>query len=377
MQDLEQDNKVSRAQREALDPVLDLKLPRVAEFSLIAAPIEPEPKQKPAAPAWAKALAADGNIEQQTPRLTADARNALAKLFEESPVFFGQRDQSLKNHTETQRALVKALKIPDGEAVVMLQEGNYHALGLKPQVTIKTQDATLVANVNGYFKFKAESNQMVAGTALDHFRENAQGLAERLKESPAELLLLQRGKPLSEGFSKRLSSRLQRSIAAKPFADTELSAAYDRRKDCVELTLERKSKEGDSVVALITIPFSEFEKRETPVAHVEVSRNLSALLLAKDASIIDQGLHSICPAGIPYNVLVPKPMSANSLPLYGCEWKGDTISRYDATTKKTEVIHKLKDDQTAVFRFDSALPGLRATIVDGKNQEVTSFSFKR
>lgn len=371
MQELEPRHGAARSPIQP-EAILELKLPQG-----VACSSAPEPRQAPPVPAWAKALAADGDIEKESPRLRADVRSALTKFLEESPAFSRLGDQSLKRQTETQQALLKALGIPEGELVAMVMEGDLHTLGLAPRVTIRTKDGTLVQSLNGFFAFKAEANQLGEGSGIDQFQQNAQTLAKLLKQSPVELLRLQREKPVSDEFSKLLNSKMRESINAKPFADTTLSIYYSKPDDAVRLTLEHRSKDGASVFADISLPFSEFENPGLPTAKVYLSELLKLRLSNKDALSIDHGTKSVCPRGEVYNVLVPTSMSANALPLYGCEWKGATIKRYDAQTQKSEVVHELKEGQTAVFNFDAKLPGLRATILDSKKQEVATFSFKR
>ena len=144
MQELDQRNGANRVERPKVEPILELKLPRVAECVLVGTPVEPEPRQKPAAPAWAKALTPDGEIEQTAPRLNADVRKAFSKFFEESPAYSGFVDQSLKHQAETQRALLKTLGVPEGELVAIVQDGAHNVLGRSPSVTIKTQGGRCV-----------------------------------------------------------------------------------------------------------------------------------------------------------------------------------------------------------------------------------------
>ena len=365
------------------NPMLDLKLPHPTELppvatSPVSAPLDPEPRTKAAAPAWAKALAADGDIEKEAPRLTAEARKIFDRFFSESPAYSNLPDQSLGNRTETQRTLLKSLGIPESEVVVLKQDGRHHVLGVGPKLTIVTEQGTLECNANGYFAFSSAPNKLTGGTAADQFAENAQIIAKLFKQSPNELLQVQRGKPVSEEFSKQLTATLKKSLNPKIFDNTSLSAYYDKEGDLVRVGIDKRYGDADTVFSQIDIPFSELEKPGAPAARIYSSRLLKSALADPEALGFEHGTKSVGERNSKnISLRIPHSMDLGSLSLYGVEFDGNSITRYDPKTKQASSIHTLTENQTAIFRFDRELPGIRATILDGKKQEGGTFTFKR
>lgn len=377
--ELDRRNEVSARPEPRLDAILELKLPRAAESVPIAAPADPEVRIKPSAPAWAQALAVDGKIESSDPKLKPEIKKAIAAYFEESPAYSNIPDQSLKNRAETQRTLLKALGVPEGEVVSVTQEGQRYAIAEPNWVRIQTERGLLQCARNGAVLFTALPLQRAELSGADQFLENARSIAELFKKSPAELRAVERGKPVSEEFAKQLSATLSKSLKSELFAQTSISVDYDKQVDAVKLTLTRKVGEHTSVwAAEVVMPCVQFENQGTSRAKTTTSGSLQRLLNAADALEIEPGLKSVAqPNSKNIALLIPKSMELSSLSAYGCEVDGSSIVRYDPKTQKTETVHELTKDQTAVFRFDSKLPGIRATILDGKKQEVGSFSFKR